>query len=365
VVDGTGKWVTPGVIDTHSHIGVYAAPGTFAESDGNEATRPVTAEVWAEHSFWPQDPQIPLAIAGGVTTIQALPGSANLIGGRSAVLKLVPARSVQEMKFPGAHYGLKMACGENPKRVYGQRGGPSTRMGNMAGYRDAFIQAQAYRRKWDKWNKDHQGDPPERNLRNESLAEVLRGNIYVQNHCYRADEMMQMLDLAHEFGFKIRSFHHAVEAYKIADVLAREGTASSIWSDWWGFKEEAMDGIYENGALLQQAGARVVIHSDDASGIQRLNQEAAKAMYHGRRAGIPITRDQAVRWFTANPAWALGLDSIVGTLEPGKMADVVLWSADPLSVYARAIQVYNDGWLVYDRNDPAHQPKTDFSLGQP
>ncbi len=310
VVDGTGKWVTPGVIDTHSHIGVYAAPGTFAESDGNEATRPVTAEVWAEHSFWPQDPQIPLAIAGGVTTIQALPGSANLIGGRSAVLK-------------------------------------------------------AYRLKWDKWNKDHQGDPPERNLRNETLAEVLRGNIYVHNHCYRADEMMQMLDLAHEFGFKIRSFHHAVEAYKIADVLAREGTASSIWSDWWGFKEEAMDGIYENGALLQQAGARVVIHSDDASGIQRLNQEAAKAMYHGRRAGIPITRDQAVRWFTANPAWALGLDSIVGTLEPGKMADVVLWSADPLSVYARAVQVYNDGWLVYDRNDPAHQPKTDFSLGQP
>jgi imidazolonepropionase-like amidohydrolase len=365
VVDGTGKWVTPGVIDTHSHIGVYAAPGTFAESDGNEATNPVTAEVWAEHSFWPQDPQIPLAIAGGVTTIQALPGSANLIGGRSAVLKLIPARSVQEMKFPGARYGLKMACGENPKRVYGQRGGPSTRMGNMAGYRAAFIAAESYRKKWDKWNKDHQGDPPDRNLRNESLAEVLRGNIYVQNHCYRADEMMQMLDLAHEFGFKIRSFHHAVEAYKIADVLAREGTAVSIWADWWGFKEEAMDGIYENAALVQQAGGRVVIHSDDPGGIQRLNQEAAKAMYHGRRAGIPITRDQAVRWFTANPAWVLGVDSIVGTLEPGKMADVVVWSADPLSVYAQAVQVYNDGWLVYDRNDPAHQPKTDFTLGQP
>ncbi|HLQ59150.1 MAG TPA: amidohydrolase [Gemmatimonadales bacterium] len=365
VVDGTGKWVTPGVIDTHSHIGVYAAPGTSAESDGNEATNPVTAEVWAEHSFWPQDPQIPLAIAGGVTTIQALPGSANLIGGRSAVLKLIPARSVQEMKFPGAHYGLKMACGENPKRTYGNRGGPATRMGNMAGYRAAFIGAQAYRRRWDKWNKDHEGDAPERNLRNESLAEVLRGNIYVQNHCYRADEMVQMLDLAHEFGFKIRSFHHAVEAYKIADVLAREGTAVSIWSDWWGFKEEAMDGIYENGALVQQAGGRVVIHSDDPGGIQRLNQEAAKAIYHGRRAGIPITRDQAVRWFTANPAWALGIDSVVGTLEAGKMADVVLWSADPLSVYAQALQVYNDGWLVYDRNDPAHQPKTDFTLGQP
>src|SRR6266487_5075858 len=365
IVDGTGKWVTPGVIDTHSHIGVYAAPGTFAESDGNEATNPVTAEVWAEHSFWPQDPQIPLAIAGGVTTIQALPGSANLIGGRSAVLKLIPARSVQEMKFPGAHYGLKMACGENPKRTYGPRGGPSTRMGNMAGYRAAFIQAQGYRRRWDKWNKDHKGDPPERNLRLESLAEVLRGNIYVQNHCYRADEMAQMLDLAREFGFKIRAFHHAVEAYKVADLLAQAGTAAVVWADWYGFKEEAMDGIQQNAALLQQAQARITLHSDDPGGIQRLNQEVAKAMYDGQRAGIAVTRDQALRWITANPAWVLGLDSVVGTLEPGKMADVVLWSADPLSVYARAIQVYNDGWLVYDRNDPAHQPKTDFTLGQP
>jgi imidazolonepropionase-like amidohydrolase len=363
VVDGTGKWVTPGIIDTHSHLGVYAAPSTQAESDGNEATNPVTAEVWAEHSFWPQDPQIPLAIAGGVTTIQALPGSANLVGGRSAVLKLVPGRTVQEMKFPGARYGLKMACGENPKRVYRTRG-PSTRMGNMAGYRAAFIQAEQYRRRWDKWNTDHQGDAPQRDLKLESLAEVLRGNIFVQNHCYRADEMAQMLDLGREFGFKIRSFHHAVEAYKIADVLAREGTAVSIWADWWGFKEEAMDGIHENAALVQQAGARPVIHSDSESGIQRLNQEAAKGMYYGRRAGIQITRDQALRWVTANPAWVLGLDSIVGTLEAGKMADVVVWSADPFSVYARALQVYNDGWLVYDRNDPAHQPTTDFSVGR-
>jgi imidazolonepropionase-like amidohydrolase len=363
VVDGTGKWVTPGIIDTHSHLGVYAAPGTQAESDGNEATNPVTAEVWAEHSFWPQDPDIPLAIAGGITTLQALPGSANLIGGRSAVLKLVPARTVQEMKFPGARYGLKMACGENPKRVYANRG-PSTRMGNMAGYRAAFIQAEQYRRRWDKWNKDHQGDMPQRDLKLESLAEVLRGNIYVQNHCYRADEMVQMIDLAHEFGFKIRAFHHAVEAYKIADLLAREGTGASVWADWWGFKEEAMDGIQENAALVQQAGGRPNIHSDSESGIQRLNQEAAKAMYYGRRAGIQVTRDQALRWITANPAWVLGIDSIVGTLEQGKMADVVVWSADPFSVYARALQVYNDGWLVYDRNDPAHQPHTDFTVGR-
>jgi imidazolonepropionase-like amidohydrolase len=365
IVDGAGKYVTPGLIDTHSHLGVYAAPGTDAESDGNELTSPVTSEVWAEHSFWPQDPQIPLAIAGGITTIEALPGSGNLIGGRSAVLKLVPARTVQDMKFPGARYGLKMACGENPKRVYGQRHqAPSTRMGNMAGYRSAFAQAEAYRRKWDAWNRDHKGEPPERNLRLETLAEVLRGNMYVQIHCYRADEMAQMLDLAREFGFKVRSFHHAVESYKIADLLAHDSTSVSVWADWWGFKEEAMDGIQQNAALNQQAGGRPAIHSDSPSGIQRLNQEAAKAMYAGQRSGIPITRDQALRWITANPAWVLGLDSVVGTLEPGKMADLVVWSGDPFSVYAKAVQVYNDGWLVYDRSDPAHQPRTDFELGQ-
>jgi len=365
IVDGAGKYVTPGLIDTHSHLGVYAAPGTDAEADGNELTSPVTSEVWAEHSFWPQDPQIPLAIAGGITTIEALPGSGNLIGGRSAVLTLVPARTVQEMKVPGARYGLKMACGENPKRVYGQRHqAPSTRMGNMAGYRGAFAQAEAYRRKWDSWNRDHHGEPPERNLRLETLAEVLRGNMYVQIHCYRADEMAQMLDLAREFGFKIRSFHHAVEAYKIADLLAHDSTSVSVWADWWGFKEEAMDGIHENAALNQQAGGRPAIHSDSPSGIQRLNQEAAKAMYSGFRSGIPITRDEALRWITANPAWVLGLDSVVGTLEPGKIADVVVWSGDPFSVYAKAVQVYNDGWLVYDRGDPAHQPRTDFELGR-
>src|SRR6266705_3039218 len=345
-------------------VGAKVDAPTDAESDGNEATNPVTAEVWAEHSFWPQDPQIPLAVAGGITTIQALPGSANLIGGRSAILKPIPARTVQEMKFPGARYGLKMACGENPKRVYGRRGGPSTRMGNMAGYRSAFAQAEAYRRRWDSWNKDHKGDPPERNLRLETLADVLRGTIYVQNHCYRADEMAQMLDLAREFGFKIRAFHHAVEAYKVADILAQAGTAAVVWADWYGFKEEAMDGIQQNAALLQQAQARITLHSDDPGGIQRLNQEVAKAMYDGQRAGIAVSRDQALRWITANAAWVLGVDSIAGTLEPGKMADVVLWSGDPFSVYSKAVQVYNDGWLVYDRNDPAHQPRSDFELGQ-
>ena len=364
IVDGTGKFVTPGIIDTHSHLGVYAAPGTQAEDNGNEATNPNTAQVWAEHSFWPQDPQIPLAQAGGVTTAQILPGSATLFGGRSVVVHLVQARGVQDMKFPGALYGLKMACGENPKRVYGGRGGaPSTRMGNMAGYRAAFISAERYRRRWDNWNRNRTGDAPDRDLQLETLADVLRGRILVQNHCYRADEMLQMLDLAREFGFHIRGFHHAVEAYKIADVLARENVAANVWADWWGFKMEAFDGVQQNAALLTQAGGRAVIHSDSESGIQRLNQEAAKAMWAGRRAGINITRDQALRWITANPAWAIGLDSVIGTLEVGKNADVVVWNSDPFSVYARAEQVYIDGALHYDRNNPATWWRTDFELG--
>jgi len=266
------------------------------------------------------------------------------------------------MKFPGAKYGLKMACGENPKRVYQNRG-PSTRMGNVAGYRTAWINAEAYRRKWDKWNTDHKGDPPQRDLGNETLAEVLRGNILVHNHCYRADEMAQMIDIAHEFGYKIRSFHHGVEAYKIADLLAKEGISASIWADWGSFKMEALDAVKGNMALVDHAGARVVVHSDDPSGSQRLNQEAAKAMAAGAEIGIPVSEERAIQWLTINPAWALGLDDKIGSLEPGKNADVVLWSADPFSVYARAEKVWVDGALLYDRLDPSEQWRTDFELG--
>jgi len=362
VIDGNGKYVTPGIIDTHSHIGAGGAPGTQANSDVNEATNPVTANVWVEHSVWPQDPQIPRDLAGGVTTFQVLPGSANLIGGRSVVLKVVPSRTVQGMKFPGAKYGLKMACGENPKRVYAQRG-PSTRMGNVAGYRAAWIQAEQYRRRWDKWNADHKGDPPARDLGLETLAEVLRGNMLVHNHCYRADEMAQMIDISKEFGYKIRAFHHGVEAYKIADILAKEGIGGSLWADWGAFKMEALDGVKANIALVDRAGARVAVHSDDPSGSQRLNQEAAKAMAAGNLAGIPVTEEQAVKWLTINPAWQLGIDDKTGSLEPGKNADLILWNADPFSVYAKPEKVWIDGALLYDRLDPRQQWRTDFELG--
>ena len=363
VIDGTGKFVTPGIIDVHSHIGDYPAPGVEANSDGNEAVRPVTAYVWAEHSVWPQDPQFPRQLAGGVTTAQILPGSANLFGGRSAIVKIVPSRTVQGMKFPGAKYGLKLACGENPKRVYGNKGGPQTRMGNVAGYRTAWIEAEQYRRKWDKWLKDRKGDPPARDLNLETLAEALRGNILVQMHCYRADEMAQMIDISHEFGYKIRAFHHGVEAYKIADLLAKEGIGAAVWADWGGFKMEANDAVRANLALLSKAGVRAMIHSDDASGTQRLNQEVAKAMEAGKEIGINVTEDDAIKWLTINPAWALDLDSKIGSIETGKDADVVLWSGDPFSVYSRTDKVWIDGALLYDRDDAKEQWRTDFDLG--
>jgi imidazolonepropionase-like amidohydrolase len=381
-VDAQGRWVTPGLIDVHSHLGVYASPGIHATDDGNEATDPVTAGVWAEHSVWPQDPGFATALAGGVTTMQILPGSANLIGGRGVTLRNVPATTYQAMKFPGAPQGLKMACGENPKRVYGSRDrAPSTRMGNVAGYRQAFSDAQDYARQWDKYRaeleafekkKERDRDPterpspPKRDLRLETLVAAMQGQVQVHVHCYRADEMAVMLDLAQEFGFRIAAFHHGVEAYKLADRLARQKVCGALWADWWGFKLEAYDGIWENIAFVDapQDGCAIV-HSDSEEGIQRLNQEAAKAMTRGQRAGLAVPPERAIRWVTANPARSLGIAESVGTLEPGKIADVVVWNRDPFSVYALPDLVYIDGSLAFDRAHPPAQPRSDFLLGQP
>ena len=270
IVDAQGRWVTPGLIDVHSHLGVYASPAVNAHQDGNEATDPVTAGVWAEHAVWPQDPGFETALAGGVTTLQVLPGSANLIGGRGVTLRNVPATTMQEMKFPGAPHGLKMACGENPKRVYGGKDrAPSTRMGNVAGYRQAFADAQDYRRQFEKYDlerttyekkKSKDGPPPvppKRDLRLETLVGAMNGDIQVHIHCYRADEMAVMLDLAREFGFKVAAFHHGVEAYKLADRLAQEGVCGALWADWWGFKMEAFDAVWENIAFVDAAGERL------------------------------------------------------------------------------------------------------------
>ena len=397
VIDLRGKVLTPGLIDTHSHLGVYASPGFSAHADGNEITAPTTPGMRAGDAVWPQDPQLERARAGGVTTLQILPGSANLIGGRSVVIKPWPGlRSLDDARFDAAPPGLKMACGENPKRVYGEKGGPSTRMGNVAGYRKAFQQAVEYRRTWQRYrdeqarweakqharrrgeSRDDEDDddgkdegkdddlppmPPAHDEALQTLVGVLDGEILVHMHCYRADEMSLMMDLARSFGFRIRSFHHAVEAYKIADRLAERDVAASVWADWWGFKAEAYDGIRENAALLSAAGGRPIIHSDSAYGIQRLNQEAAKALFAGRRMGLALSDDEGLRWITANPAWALGVEDEVGTLEEGKRADLVVWSGDPFSVYSTAEQVFIEGRRVFDRAWGEDQPRSDFEVG--
>ena len=372
VIDAEGKWVTPGIIDIHSHMGVYPAPSLRSNSDGNEATSPTTPHVWAEHSVWTQDPQYTLALKGGITSFHVLVGSANLIGGRGVTLKNVRSRTVQGMKFPNAPYSLKMACGENPKRVYGGRNSePSTRMGNVAGYRDAWIEAEEYLRSLEEYaekpDEDKEpSDRPSRDLGLETMIGVLEGDILVQMHCYRGEEMVVMLDVAKEFDYKITTFHHAIEAYKVADILAQNSVCAAVWADWWGFKNEAFDMVWENTAIVDQAEDKTgcaIVHSDSAVDIQRMNQQAAKALAAGQRAGLDINKERAIQWITLNPAIALGIGDQVGSIEPGKMADIVIWSHDPFSVYSRAEKVFIDGLLKFDIDDPSSFERTDFDLG--
>jgi imidazolonepropionase-like amidohydrolase len=375
-IDTTGRFITPGIIDTHSHLGVYAAPEYSAHSDGNEATAPITAQVEAVDSVWPQDPGFEAAMAGGVTTMMILPGSANLIGGQGFVMRnRSGALHAEELRFAEAPGMLKMACGENPKRVYGASQMPSTRMGEIAVVRQALLEARRaldgmrrYEEQLATWcdADERSGEPPQRpemSLQTQTLAGLMTGDILAQIHCYRADEMLAQIALADEFGYQIRSFHHAVEAYKIADELAAADISVSTWADWWGFKLEAYDAVMQNAALVHVAGGRAVIHSDSPIGIQRLNQEAAKAYYAGLQSGLELTEDDAIRWITDNAAWTLGVDHLTGRLEDGLMADVVVWSGHPLSIYAQPDLVYLDGVLQFDRA-VEQEPWSDFEAGQ-
>ena len=369
-IDAQGKWVTPGIIDVHSHLGAYPNPSVESHQDGNEMTSPNTAEVWVEHSVWPQDPGFNRAREGGITSLQILPGSANLFGGRGVTLKNVPAHTMQGMKFPDAPYGLKKACGENPKRVYGRKGVlPSTRMGNMAGYRTAWIGAQEYKRAWDKYDAEYaEGKNPEapnRDIKYDTLRGVLEGEVMIHNHCYKAEEMAMMIDLSKEFNYHAGTFHHGIEAYKIADLLADNGSCAALWPDWWGFKMEAYDMVQENVAIVDAVkNSCAVVHSDSDTTIQRLNQEAAKVMYRANENGFDISEEHAIKWITTNAAKSLGIDDKTGSLEAGKQGDVVIWNQSPFSVYAKAEQVFVDGAKVYDRNDSTYQATSDFMLGQ-
>ncbi len=369
-IDAQGKWVTPGIIDVHSHLGAYPSPSVESHQDGNEMTSPNTAEVWVEHSVWPQDPGFNRAREGGITSLQILPGSANLFGGRGVTLKNIPAHTMQAMKFPDAPNGLKMACGENPKRVYGRQGTlPSTRMGNMAGYRMAWAEAQEYKRAWDKYDADYEAglnpEAPVRDIKHDTLRAVIEGEVLIHNHCYKAEEMAMMIDLSKEFGYHAGTFHHGVEAYKIADLLAENGSCAALWPDWWGFKMEAYDMVQENVAIVDAVkNSCAIVHSDSDTTIQRLNQEAGKVMYRANENGFDISEQHAIKWITSNAAKSLGIEDKTGSLEAGKQGDVVIWNQNPFSVYAKAEQVFIDGAKVYDRSDSAFQAQSDFMLGQ-
>jgi imidazolonepropionase-like amidohydrolase len=347
VIDAEGKYVTPGIIDPHSH----SALG----DDINEATSPVTPSMMMIDAFDNRDKALYDALAGGVTTELLLHGSANMIGGQAVVIKNKFGLGRDQMLFPNAPRSIKFASGENPKRVYGGRGEmPSTRMGNFAVMRQSFEDARAYMASWDEYNaKVAKGDktalPPKRDLKLEALADVLRGKLYVQIHCYRADEFLTEEAIAHEYGYKIRAFHHALEMYKVADKIAPENTAIATFADWWGYKDEAWDAIPWNAVMSMREGVRVALKSDSNDQIRRLNQEAGKMVHYGG-----ATEDEAIRMITLNPAWIIGVDDRVGSLDTGKDADVVIWDKDPLSTYARVEKVYIDGDLYFDSALPGY-----------
>ena len=345
VIDAGGKYVTPGIVDSHSHIAL--------DDDVNEATSPITPQMMMNDAFDYQDKAIYRALAGGVTTSLLLHGSANMIGGQAVVIKHKYGAERNEMLFPGAPRSIKFASGENPKRVYGGREQlPSTRMGNFAVQREALVQAQDYMREWDLYNaKAKRGDkdatPPKHDLKLEALAEVLRGKLMVQIHCYRADEFLTEIALAHEFGYKIRAFHHALEAYKVADKMAAENIAIATFSDWWGYKQEAWDAIPWNAVMAMRKGVRVAIKSDSEDYTRRLNQEAAKTMRYGG-----ATEEEALKMITLNAAWIVGVDDRVGSIDVGKDADLVVWDGYPLSSYGVPEKVLIDGEVYFDRALP-------------
>ena len=347
VIDAGGKYLTPGIIDSHSHLAL--------DDDVNEATSPVTPQMMMQDAFDYQDKAIYRALAGGVTTSLLLHGSANMIGGQAVVIKHKYGAARDAMLFPGAPRSIKFASGENPKRVYGGRNQvPSTRMGNFAVQREALVQAQDYMRSWDDYNAkvkrgDKDASAPKRDLKLEALADVLRGKLMVQIHCYRADEFLTEMAMAKEFGYHIRAFHHALEAYKVPEKLAAENVGIATFADWWGYKYEAWDAIPWNAVMAMRKGVKVAIKSDSDDFARRLNQEAAKTMHYGG-----ATEEEALKMITINAAWIVGVDDKVGSIETGKDADLVLWDGYPLSSAAVPNKVWIDGDVYFDRSLPGY-----------
>lgn len=350
IIDATGQFVMPGIIDCHSHI---------AADSINEGSVSVSAMVGIEDVLNPEDISIYRALAGGVTTANILHGSANAIGGKCTVVKLRWGKDAHEMIFQGAMPGIKFALGENPKRAgnpSGQRIGaqnvnyryPATRMGVEDVIREAFTEAKAYQQSWKEYNdkiaRGEQAIEPRRDLRLEPLVEVLEGKRFVHAHCYRADEILMLLRVADEFGFKIRTLQHVLEGYKVANEIAAHGAGASTFSDWWAYKLEAFDAIPYNAALMMHKGVLVSLNSDSAELMRHLNDEAAKTMKYGG-----LTETEALSTITINPAKQLAIDNRVGSIEVGKDADLAIFDKHPLSNYAKVEKVFIDGELYFDR----------------
>jgi imidazolonepropionase-like amidohydrolase len=348
VLDATGRFVTPGIIDAHSH--------TAVEESVNECSDSVTAEVRIADVLDHRDVAIYRELAGGVTTANVLHGSCNAIGGQNAVIKMRWGKEPEALVFKEAPRGIKFALGENPKRsnfrVPGERRYPGTRMGVEATIRAAFEQARAYEREWDEYrkklkaagNKGEKPMAPRKDLRLEELVDVLDGRVLVHAHCYRSDEILMLIRVAEDFGFKVRTFQHVLEGYKVASEIAKHGAGASTFSDWWAYKMEAYDAIPYNAAIMASHGIRVSLNSDSDELARRLYWEAAKAVKYGG-----VSEAEALKMITLNPAWQLGIDRYVGSLEVGKDADVAVFSAHPFAPDARVEMTLVDGTVYFDR----------------
>ncbi|HUG44557.1 MAG TPA: amidohydrolase [Acidobacteriota bacterium] len=345
-VDATGMWVTPGIIDCHSHI---------ASDSVNEGSVNISSMTGTEDILNPDDFNIYRSLSGGVTTANILHGSANPIGGKNAVIKLRWGQDADGLLFEGAKPGIKFALGENPKRS-GQTAAagatpryPASRMGVEDVIRTAFLRAQAYQEEWARYEREKANGvspliPPRRNLALEPLVEILNGQRLVHAHCYRADEILMLIRVADDFGFRIATFQHVLEGYKVAAEIAAHGAGASTFSDWWAYKLEAYDAIPHNAAVMTRKGVLVSINSDSAEEARHLNQEAAKSMRYGG-----LNEDEALALVTLNAARQLQIDDRVGSIEVGKDADLVIYNQYPLSVYAVPEMVFIDGKMYYSR----------------
>ncbi len=352
VIDGTGKYVTPGIIDCHSH--------TAIEGGVNEGTVSDSSMVNIKDVIDPTDINIYRGLAGGLTVSNVLHGSANAIGGQTEVIKLRWGKTAEEMRFEGATPGIKFALGENPKRqgypqsLFSQGGGgerryPGTRMGVEEVIRESFAEAKNYQAEWKSYQlsveKGQHPIPPRKDLRLEPLVEVLEGKRYVHAHCYRSDEILMLLRVADEMGFKIRTLQHVLEGYKVADEIAKHGAGASTFSDWWGYKAEAYDATPYNAAIMSRKGVVVSLNSDSDELQRHLNLEAAKVMRYGG-----LSETEALAMVTINPAKQLGVDDKVGSIEVGKSGDLVLFDKDPLDNYSKVLKVWIDGREYFDRD---------------